>query len=223
MAQYAALKANVSLLGTKLGDTIRNQLGDAVLQRVEQIRLLSKAARQGNEQQAEQLKQVLTSLSDDELLPVARAFAQFLNLANLAEQHHTISQAGQNTIEKPQPIDELLEKLQQQQVSTEHVIAAVENLSIELVLTAHPTEVSRRTLIHKLSEIAGCLEQLEQQHSAEQQQVIQQRLFELISQAWHTNEIRQQRPTPVDEAKSGFAVIETSLWQAIPEFFTPVR
>jgi phosphoenolpyruvate carboxylase len=218
MEQYAALKANVSLLGTKLGDTIRNQLGDALLQRVEQIRLLSKASRQGDEQQTEQLKQILTSLHDDELLPVARAFAQFLNLANLAEQHHTISQAGQNSIEKPQPIDELLAKLAQNKIPPPQVIAAAENLAIELVLTAHPTEVSRRTLIHKLTEIAGCLEQLELQQSSEQQQYIQQRLLELISQAWHTNEIRQQRPTPVDEAKSGFAVIETSLWQAIPDF-----
>ena len=86
MDHYAALKTNVGLLGTQLGDTIRNQLGDAVLERVEQIRMLSKAARQGEELQADKLKQVLRSLSDDELLPVARAFAQFLNLANLAEQ-----------------------------------------------------------------------------------------------------------------------------------------
>jgi hypothetical protein len=86
MDHYSALKANVGLLGTKLGDTIRSQLGDAVLERVEQIRQLSKAARQGEELQADKLKQVLQSLTDDELLPVARAFAQFLNLANLAEQ-----------------------------------------------------------------------------------------------------------------------------------------
>lgn len=218
MDQYVALRANVNLMGTQLGETIRNQLGDKVLQRVEQIRLLSKASRRGNEQHAQQLKTVLTSLSDDELLPVARAFSQFLNLANLAEQHHTISKAGQNSIEKPQPIDELLLQLQQHSIANTKVISAVENLSIELVLTAHPTEVSRRTLIHKLSEIAGCLQQLEQQLDTEQQQKIQQRMFELISQAWRTNEIRQQRPTPVDEAKSGFAVIETSLWQAIPDF-----
>ena len=76
MDHYAALKANVGLLGTKLGDTIRSQLGDALLERVEQIRLLSKAARQGDETQADKLKQVLRSLTDDELLPVARAFAQ---------------------------------------------------------------------------------------------------------------------------------------------------
>ena len=218
MDHYSALKANVGLLGTKLGDTIRSQLGDAVLERVEQIRQLSKAARQGEELQADKLKQVLQSLTDDELLPVARAFAQFLNLANLAEQHYSISRIGHASIEKPEPLQELFALLEQQQLDTAKVQQAVANLSIELVLTAHPTEVSRRTLIHKLTEIAACLTELEQDLTAGQQQKVELRLSELIAQAWHTNEIREQRPTPVDEAKSGFAVIESSLWQAIPDF-----
>ncbi|MEH8022068.1 phosphoenolpyruvate carboxylase [Rheinheimera metallidurans] len=218
MDHYAALRANVSLLGTKLGETIRGQLGNAVLERVEQIRLLSKAGRKGEELQAEQLKQVLRSLTDDELLPVARAFAQFLNLANLAEQHYTISRIGQASIEKPEPLQELFSLLDSKQLNSAAVEQAAANLSIELVLTAHPTEVSRRTLIHKLTEIAGCLSELEQDLTTQQQQKVEVRLSELIAQAWHTNEIREQRPTPVDEAKSGFAVIETSLWFAVPDF-----
>ncbi|WP_423188032.1 phosphoenolpyruvate carboxylase [Alishewanella sp. d11] len=218
MDQYAALRANVGLLGTELGETLRQHLGDAVLQRVEQIRQLSKEARQGDSQQAEQLRQVLTALTDDELLPVARAFAQFLNLANLAEQHFSVSQAGRHSIEKPEPLAELFQRLKESTLQKHDISQAVRDLSIELVLTAHPTEVARRTLIHKLSEIATCLAQLEQQQTPWQQQQLKLRLTELISQAWHTNEIREQRPTPVDEAKSGFAVIESSLWQAVPDF-----
>ena len=218
MDHYAALRANVGLLGTRLGDTIRDQLGEALLTRVEQIRQLSKAARQGDDNQADKLKQVLRDLTDDELLPVARAFAQFLNLANLAEQHFSISRIGQASIEKPEPLLELFNLLEQQQLDAAKVRQAVANLSIELVLTAHPTEVSRRTLIHKLTEIAACLTELEQELAPAAQQRVEQRLTELIAQAWHTNEIREQRPTPVDEAKSGFAVIESSLWQAVPDF-----
>ncbi len=218
MSQYAALRANVGLLGTQLGDTVRNQLGPAVLERIEQIRSLAKQARSGTEQQDQQLKQILAGLTDDEILPVARAFAQFLNLANLAEQHHTISKAGAASIEKPQPLQELLTLLNTQQVDVEKTRQAVADLSIELVLTAHPTEVTRRTLIYKLTQIADCLAQREQELSAHQLARLDARLNDLITQAWHTNEIREQRPTPVDEAKSGFAVIETSLWQAIPEF-----
>ncbi len=218
MSQYAALRANVGLLGTQLGDTVRNQLGSALLERIEQIRLLAKQARAGTEQQDQQLKQILASLTDDEILPVARAFAQFLNLANLAEQHHTISKDGAASIEKPQPLQELLTLLKSQQVDVEKTRQAVADLSIELVLTAHPTEVTRRTLIYKLTQIADCLAQREQDLTAHELARLDARLSDLITQAWHTNEIREQRPTPVDEAKSGFAVIEASLWQAIPEF-----
>lgn len=218
MDNYAALRANVSLLGTQLGETIRSHLGEAVLEKVEQIRQLSKEARQGNGQQAAQLKQVLRDLSDDELLPVARAFAQFLNLTNLAEQHHTISKVGHASIEKPEPLAELFHLLDDKKLDKARVRKAAADLSIELVLTAHPTEVSRRTLIHKLTEIAACLAELELDLTSAQKQKVERRLRELIAQAWHTNEIREQRPTPVDEAKSGFAVIESSLWQAVPDF-----
>jgi phosphoenolpyruvate carboxylase len=218
MSQYAALRANVGLLGTQLGDTVRNQLGPAVLERIEQIRQLAKQARQGTAAEHQQLKQILAGLTDDEILPVARAFAQFLNLANLAEQHHTISKAGRSAIEKPEPLAELLTLLQQQQVDVAKTRQAVADLSIELVLTAHPTEVTRRTLIYKLTQIADCLAELEQDLTPVQRGKVELRLSDLITQAWNTNEIREQRPTPVDEAKSGFAVIETSLWYAIPEF-----
>jgi len=218
MSQYAALRANVGLLGTQLGDTVRNQLGPAVLERIEQIRQLAKQARQGTDAEHQQLKQILASLTDDEILPVARAFSQFLNLANLAEQHHTISKAGHSAIEKPEPLAELLTLLKTKNVDVVKTRQAVADLSIELVLTAHPTEVTRRTLIYKLTQIADCLAELEQDLTPLQRGKIELRLSDLITQAWNTNEIREQRPTPVDEAKSGFAVIETSLWQAIPEF-----
>lgn len=162
MSDYAALRANVGLLGTQLGDTVRNQLGPAVLERIEQIRQLAKQARQGTDAEHQQLKQILASLTDDEILPVARAFAQFLNLANLAEQHHTISKAGHSAIEKPEPLAELLTLLQTKNVDVVKTRQAVADLSIELVLTAHPTEVTRRTLIYKLTQIADCLGELEQ-------------------------------------------------------------
>jgi phosphoenolpyruvate carboxylase len=218
MDNYAALRANVSLLGKKLGDTIRHHLGDILLERIEEIRLLSKEARQGDGAQAAKLKKVLTGLSDDELLPVARAFAQFLNLANLAEQHHTISTASQATIDMPDPMAELFTLVESKNLESNHLESAIDKLKIELVLTAHPTEVSRRTLIAKLTEIASCLTQLDENLSDAERQRVEMRLSDLIAQAWHTNEIREQRPTPIDEAKSGFAVIESSLWVAIPDF-----
>ena len=80
--QYSALRSNVSMLGKVLGDTIKDALGENILDRVETIRKLSKSSRAGNEASRQELLTTLQNLSNDELLPVARAFSQFLNLAN---------------------------------------------------------------------------------------------------------------------------------------------
>ena len=93
--QYSALRSNVSMLGKVLGDTIKDALGENILDRVETIRKLSKSSRAGNEANRQELLTTLQNLSNDELLPVARAFSQFLNLANTAEQYHSISPNGE--------------------------------------------------------------------------------------------------------------------------------
>ena len=87
------------------------------------------------------------------------------------------------------------------------------------MLTAHPTEITRRTLIHKHGEVDACLGQLELQgRTFEEEQELLARLRELITQLWHGHDFRLERPTPVDESKWGFAVVENSLWQAVPNF-----
>ncbi len=77
--QYSALRSNVSMLGKVLGETIKDALGEHILDRVETIRKLSKSSRAGNEANRRELLTTLQNLSNDELLPVARAFSQFLN------------------------------------------------------------------------------------------------------------------------------------------------
>ena len=93
--QYSAMRSNVSMLGKLLGDTIKEALGEHILDRVETIRKLSKSSRAGNEAHRQELLSTLQNLSNDELLPVARAFSQFLNLTNVAEQYHSISPNGE--------------------------------------------------------------------------------------------------------------------------------
>lgn len=87
------------------------------------------------------------------------------------------------------------------------------------MLTAHPTEITRRTLIHKLVEVNTCLKQLDHDDLADyERNRIMRRLRQLIAQSWHTDEIRKIRPTPLEEAKWGFAVVENSLWEGVPAF-----
>ena len=216
--KYAALRGNVGLLGQLLGKTIKDHLGDEFLAKIETIRQLSKSSRQGNEEARQTLIDTLHGLSDEELLPVARAFSQFLNLANVAEQFHTISRHNEEH-QGPDALDHLFAKLKASNATEQEILQAVRELDIELVLTAHPTEVTRRTLIHKHVQLNECLEQLELCDLTERERnFLLHRIEQLINQAWHTNEIREQRPTPVDEAKWGFAMIENNIRPAIPNF-----
>ncbi len=216
--QYSAMRSNVSMLGKLLGDTIKEALGEHILDQVETIRKLSKSSRAGNEASRQELLSTLQNLSNDELLPVARAFSQFLNLTNTAEQYHSISPHGE-AASNPEALAQLFTHLKDKKVSEKDMRSAVDELSIELVLTAHPTEITRRTLIHKLVEVNTCLSQLDHNDLADyERNKIMRRLRQLVAQSWHTDEIRKIRPSPVDEAKWGFAVVENSLWEGVPAF-----
>lgn len=217
--QYSTLRSNVSLLGQLLGKSIGEHLGEEFLEKIESIRQLSKSSRAGNENDGKTLVNVLANLSDDELVPVARAFTHFLNLANIAEQFHGISRHCDTGVCAPDPMSELIAKLKTADISQEKMQQTVNELQMDMVLTAHPTEVTRRTLIHKHIAINECLSLLEISDTSDKERnQLLDRLEQLITQAWHTNDIRKKRPTPVDEAKGGFAVIENSLWEAVPQY-----
>ena len=216
--QYSAMRSNVSMLGKLLGDTIKEALGENILDRVETIRKLSKSSRSGNDASRQELLTTLQNLSNDELLPVARAFSQFLSLTNTAEQYHSISPHGE-AASNPEVMAQLFTRLKSNNLSDEQIKKAVDELSIELVLTAHPTEITRRTLIHKLVEVNNCLSQLDHSDLADyERNQIMRRLRQLVAQSWHTDEIRKNRPSPIDEAKWGYAVVENSLWEGVPAF-----
>lgn len=209
----ANLQQRIRDLGAILGDTIAQELGAPWLDKIEQVRLAGRRSALGEKAATTKLIELFQQLDDDSLLVLARAFSQFLNLANLAEQEAISSKVRADVL------DQLFAKLKQKSISADSVLAALDKLNIDLVLTAHPTEVVRRTLIHKYSELTDCLSLLDhQKFSPWQRQQLTNRIAVLIAQAWHTDEIRTARPTPVDEAKWGLAVIENSLWHAVPEF-----
>ena len=216
---HSGVRQNIHMLGEFLGETIREAQGIEIIYLIESIRQLSKKSRSGDEQAREQLLDKLAHISTENVLPVARAFSQFLNLTNIAEQYQTISRHDYDETLGNRALGALFARLKAQNTPVELVIQTVEKLLVELVLTAHPTEVTRRSLVHKHVEINKCLEQLEHDDLTEGEKFcLQRRLMQLIALAWHTNEIRAARPTPIDEAKWGMAIIENSLWTAVPDF-----
>ncbi len=217
---HPSLRENVRLLGELLGQNIEEHLGSEFLEKLEAIRAAAKDDRETDTGDAHpELVRLLQELGDDEMLFVARAFNQFLNLANIAEQYHVVRRNRTDQEDGLETFDQLLERLKSSGTQDKDLASLLEEMNIEFVLTAHPTEVTRRTLILKYEAITACLSDLDRSDLDELEvKRIRERLNRLVCEAWHSDEIRQVRPSAVDEAKWGFAVIENSLWTALPEF-----
>jgi len=225
---HKPLREDVRLLGELLGTTLRAQEGDQLFQTVERVRALAKSARTGRDEDFDELAAELARLPIDSALPVARAFAHFLNLANIAEQHHRIRRRRfyqRDPAASPQrgSCDETFPRLLAEGLTPDRLHEAVCALDIELVLTAHPTEVSRRTLVQKYNRIANALATLDRTDltAPEHEQTVTA-LQREIEAAWGTRDVRRERPTPLDEVRAGLIVFEQSLWQALPAFLRSV-
>lgn len=222
---HKPLRQDVRLLGELLGETLRTHAGEEVFKRVEQVRALAKSARATDDgDDFNQLAAVLANLPVDAAIPLARAFTHFLNLANVAEQHHRIRRRRaylRDPAARPQrgSCDETFPRLIAAGVTPDALFEAVCAMRIGLVLTAHPTEVSRRTLIHKYNRIAALLSERDRTDLTipERQDVLEALRREIVS-AWETDEVRRERPTPLDEVRSGMIVFEQSLWNAMPRY-----
>src|SRR5262245_51111219 len=225
---HKPLRQDVRRLGELLGETLRTHEGEEVFRSVEQVRALSKSARAGADRDFSELAALLATLPVDAAIPLARAFTHFLNLANVAEQHHRIRRRRaylRDPSAAPQrgSCDEAFARLIASGVTPDRLYDAVCRLRIELVLTAHPTEVSRRTLIQKYNRIAALLAERDRPDLTvpERQEVVEALRREIVS-AWETDEVRLRRPTPLDEVRSGLIVFEQSLWHAVPRLIRSI-
>ena len=194
------MREDVRTLGSLLGEIIGEDRGAELVDRIENIRTHAKRARSSEEEEWEDLSACLRSVPDDALVDVARAFNQFLNLSNIAEQRYHAS---------PEVYSARAEWEQLFCGKPKLDLSILEGLCVELVLTAHPTEVLRRTMIRKYDAVGRML-------PSKADPARRQNIKRLVAEIWHTDEVRQRRPTPLDEAKWGFAVIENSLWKAVP-------
>ncbi len=221
--RHQPLRKDVRLLGQLLGEVLGTRSGQSAYERIESLRQTAQMVVAGDESASRELAHFLSTADTQELHEVGRAFSHFLNLANIAEQYHGIRLAredypGGQLAPATEAFKTVLTSLQAAGLGVEKIRSAIAELAVELVLTAHPTEVTRRTLIQKHDEIAESLSRLETSRLSglvDDAEITS--LARLVLAAWETDEIRSQRPTPVDEAKWGFATLETSLWYAVPD------
>ena len=224
-----SLRDDVRYLGNILGRVIKNQEGQKFFDLVEKIRLLSKA-NIANKNSREPFKKILNEvkkLSPNSLFKLTRAFNHFMNFYNLAESidasrtldlYENVKQDKkfQNIF-----IEEIFENFfKNKKISNNKIYNIAKSLNIGIVLTAHPTEVKRRTLIQKYHSLTEILEQRNLlKNYPSKLKILDRKVFDEITIIWNTDEIKRSKPTPAEEARWGLAIIEDSLWDTIPKVY----
>ena len=235
MTEKIVLSKTIRLLGEILGNIIKEQEGLSVFNKIEKIRSLSKSSRGKRGKNTinrsfTKLKREISKLNAKDTLVIARSFSKFLDFSNIAESLFSIHNIHDHNIRKTQETNEIvileeaiLDVFKNKSLSLNKFYETAKNLKIEIVLTAHPTEVKRRTLIQKYAKVNHLLDSFNnlriftKQNINLEKNLLQNNLHEEITSVWKTDEIKRSRPTPVEEAKWGLAVIEDSLWNAIPK------
>jgi phosphoenolpyruvate carboxylase len=198
------LRRDVRLLGDLLGRVLVEQEGESLLEDVERVRALARAARAGEPH--EELRRAVAELPLERQASVLRAFALYFQLANVAEQHHRVRRRREYREEGRVPRESLEAALAELGDDVPHV-------SLGLVLTAHPTEATRRSVLAAHLRIAELLDDGDPE----------ERLLGEIATLWQTDEVRSRRPRVVDEIRNGHWFFEQSLIDAAERLLADFR
>ena len=224
-----SLREDVRYLGNVLGKVIKQQEGVNFFKLVEEVRRLSKAniANTNKKKSFKKLSSKIKNLSPINLFKLTRAFTHFMNFINIAESIDAARKLDEyenkNQIDANKNIfiEEIFEGFfKNRKISTNKIYEIAKNLNIGIVLTAHPTEVKRRTLILKYHKITEILEQRDLlKKFPSKLKILDKKLYDEFTVIWNTDELKRTRPTPSDEARWGLAIIEDSLWETIPKVY----
>ena len=219
------LRADVHLLGDLLGQVLVEQEGDAFLALEERIRALARAARTGGDHA--ELDDAVAGLDVATKDRVLAAFSLFFQLANIAEQHHRVRRRRDYEREGAvarESIADAVELLGAAGVTGDELADAARRLHVEPVLTAHPTEATRRTVLAAHQRIARRLRALDDPWLTPlRRERVVAGLHAEITALWQTDPVRTTRPRVVDEIRAGLWFFETSLWQAVPAVVRALR
>ena len=215
-ADNANLRNDVRSLADLLGQTLARQEGEDLLSLVESVRL---GVREG------QQDQILSQLTDSQTISLVRAFSNFFNLANVAEQVDRSKVLAAEHKSGGSWLGKAVENIANARKTNPDFSDAdlkewLENFSVRPVFTAHPTEAARRSVLSKMTTIAKLLEQPDSQ-------IKNERLAEAIDLLWQTDELRLGRPEPLDEAVNSIYYLDELLLETVPEvlaeFVTAVK
>jgi phosphoenolpyruvate carboxylase len=224
----APLKEDIRLLGRLLGDVLRDQEGDAVFDVVENIRQTAvRFRREADPKAGEELDALLHKLTRNQTISVVRAFSYFQHLANIAEdQHHNRRRrahllAGSN----PQAgsVGHALARLKQSGVEQERVEEFFRGALISPVLTAHPTEVQRKSILDAEHDIARLLAERDQPLTPKEQVRNLQLLHARIATLWQTRMLRYSKLTVADEIENALSYYRITFLRELPGLYDDIE
>jgi phosphoenolpyruvate carboxylase len=219
------LSAAIRLLGDILGDVITELESPELFETEERIRIAAKERRGGKVEAGRQLEAEVEALNVDAARAISAAFTGYFDLVNLAEEYHRVQQLREREgIQYPAPlgesVGEAIAMLKKDGVTSAQMQALLNGLSVELVLTAHPTESRRRTVFSKLQRLARQLDHIanEQLRPREKEKTLSSIRAEVV-ELWLTDRTRTVRPAVTDEVRMGLHFVESVFWDALPELY----
>ncbi|SDE12158.1 Phosphoenolpyruvate carboxylase, type 1 [Paenibacillus sp. UNCCL117] len=220
------LRRDVRFLGHILGEVLIHQGGNSLFTIVEKIREMSKTLRaQYSPEMYAELKETISGLAPEIRHQVVRAFAIYFQLVNIAEQNHRIRRkrdyersTGENV--QPGSIEDVIRKLKSLNISATEVQEMISGISLELVMTAHPTEATRRAVLDIHQRIAQDVAELDNPTLTyrEREQLREKLLGEVIT-LWQTDELRDRKPTVIDEVNNGLYYFDETLFDVLPQVY----
>jgi phosphoenolpyruvate carboxylase len=217
------LRDDIRLLGRVLGDTLREQEGDAIFQLVESVRQTAvRFAREGSPDDRAELHRLLDGLPPEDMHRVVRAFAYFLQLANIAEDTHRSRRRREHEIMGSPAregsfafsLDAVVREIPD---AAERIEAFFATALVSPVLTAHPTEVQRQSTQHALQQIADLLDRRDRQTlTPDEQRDADATLKQVVQTLWYTRMVRSERLRVLDEVKNGINYFRSTFFTELP-------
>lgn len=224
------LRRDVKMLGNILGDILRYNGGEELFETVERIRLTCKDLRESFDAgQYEQLKREIGGLNPALRKQVIRAFAAYFHLINIAEQNHRIRrrreyQLREDANTQPGSIENAIDSLKEHDITSDVIKKVLDGMSLELVITAHPTEATKRSILEIQKRIADLLKSMDNPlHSKKEREKIEGSLYNEVSALWQSDELRDRKPTVIDEVRNGLYYFDHTLFDVLPDIHEEVE
>jgi phosphoenolpyruvate carboxylase len=218
------LSDDVHLLAGLLGEVLRESGGERAFVQTETARALAKNLRGGDAQAGVELDALARGLADDEAETLVRAFTNYFQLINLAEDSERIRRIRNREMAEGGPrrgsLQEAVRLLADHGIDAEQFTQLLNDAQIRLVLTAHPTEARRRTVIAKLARISGILRDLDERLLLpDEEKRARQRLAHTIEEVWHSEEVRATELTVLDEVRTSLVYLLSTFAEVVPRLY----